>query len=444
LSTDSVTHRIWITGSAAVVLAFAVDPLGDAPNAAALAVVFVAAIQALVNKPADGRGNVALLTLAAIIVSIAALEILNPNVPSLTVGLVGFRKTATFVLGVMIGLGWRGSRLQALRLTWWCLFVSASVSLVVHLALPAVEQSITRNAEKYTAMLSGETRMQGLLAGPFHVSMLGVFLFLAALAPPVIVRQRLIRVAAAFVGLACVYFAEVRTGLVALAIGVLAMMLIGGEAERRLKRLMVFLGLSILALIYITPLTDYARRFTAFRLLLDEGLADPRFLHRVKRWTESLDMIDRSPYIGFGSGSAGDTMERYFIGGEHVTAHNTFLKFAVEGGVIQGLLFASLCIALAFAVRPSRDRTRFGTAAIVSFLVFAVVGAAQEALPVAFGLAVILGLCVQRPSETAANPASVASDIIDPDTGERALHVRKANTGPLRGRAPVSVGAEEP
>lgn len=424
-----VSDTIWQLGSAAVVLAFALDPLGNLPNVAALAVILVAAMQVLVIKPVNDTTNITLLALTAVIVLIAGLEILNPNVPSLTAGLLGFRKSATFLLGIAIGLGWRGSRLHGLRLTWWCMFAAASVSLVVHLALPAVEQAIPRSATKYTSELGGVERMQGLLAGPFHVSMLGTFLFLTALAPGIVIRQRWIRVAAAATGLACVYFSQVRTGLVAVAVGAAVMMLVTGSAERWVKRLTVLSALSILSVVYINPLTDYARQFTALRLLFDGGLEDTRFTGRFTSWSRGLDMIDRSPFIGSGSGSAGDTLGSYFVGGEHLTSHNTFLKYAIEGGIFQGLLFAALCIGVAIAVRPRHDPTRFGIVAGVTFLVFAMVGAAPESLPVSFGLAVILGLCVRRPTPVHTDGAFGTATLgRHPERGQLARQTRVIST----------------
>lgn len=409
VSQASVSVTTWRLGSAAVVLSFALDPLGNIPSAAALAVVVIAAIHVFVGKRVDDRVNVPLLAISAAIVVIAALEIVHPNVPSLTVGLLGFRKTATFVLGVAIGLGWRGSRLHGLRLTWLSMLAAASASLFVHLLIPSVEQSITRSAGKYTALIGGESRMQGLFAGPFHVSMVGVFLFLAALAPGHVIRQRWLRVGSAVIGLACVYFSQVRTGLVALAIGALVMTFMSGSAQRWINRLMVFGAVLVLGVVYVNPLTSYASQFTALRTLMDRGLDDPRFTHRFNSWSTSLDMIDRSSFIGFGSGSAGDTLGPHFVAGEHVTSHNTFLKYAVEGGVFQGLLFAALCIGLLVAVRPHRDPTCFGAAAGVTFVVFAFTGAAPESLPVSFGLAVILGLCAVRPAVPAQPAPTVPS-----------------------------------
>jgi hypothetical protein len=410
----SVGDTSWRLGSAAVVLAFALDPLGNMPKAVVLAVVVLAALQVFASKvfasePVDDTTNVALLALTAIIVFIAALEILHPNVPSLSVGLVGFRKSATFVLGIAIGLGWRGSRMQGLRLTWWCMFAAASISLIVHLVLPSIEHSIPRAASRDVSYIAGVTRMQGLLAGPFHVSLLGVFLVLSALAPGPVIRLRWLRVVAALVGLGCVWLSQVRTGFVALAIGAVVMMFATRSARQWVNRLTVLAALGILGVIYINPLTDYARQFPALRLSVDRGLQDNRFTTRVRTWSQGFDLLDRSPLVGFGSGSAGDTLDPFFAGGEHVTSHNAFLKYAVEGGVLQGLLFALLCIGLALAVRPRRDPTCFGITAGVPFLVFASTGAAVEAIPVSLGLAVILGLCARRQSTAYADGASATA-----------------------------------
>jgi len=406
----SVSGTTWRLGAAAVVLSFALDPLGNVPSAAALAVVAIASLQVFLLKRVDDTTSVVLLALAAIIVVIATLEIFHPNVPNLTVGLLGFRKSATFVLGIAIGLGWRGSRMHALRLAWWCMFAAASVSLVIHLMFPSIEQAIPRSADKYTASLGGMERMQGLMAGPFHVSMVGVFLVLSALAPGVVIRSRWVRVTAAVIGLSCVYFAQVRTGLVALAVGAVVMMLVTGSARRWANRLILLTAVGILCVVYLNSLTEYARQFTALRLLLDAGIDDTRFTRRFTTWSTSLEMIDRSPFFGFGSGSAGDTLGQYFTTGDRVTSHNTFLKYAVEGGIFQGLLFTSLCIGLALAVRARRDPTRFGVAAGMTLLIFGLVGAAPEALPISLGLAVTMGLCAQLTADRTAPAVAESGD----------------------------------
>jgi O-antigen ligase len=393
MNDENLSATTWRLGSAALIIAFAMDPLGNLPNVAVLAVVLLAALQGLMTKPVGDRSNGALLLLASVIVVIAALEVLNPNVPSLEVGLVGFRKSATFVLGVVIGLGWRGSRMRGLRLAWWCMFLVGSLSLVVHLAFPSVERLVSRGAGKYTAMLSGVDRMQGLLAGPFHVSLLGAFLVVSALAPGLVIRKGSLRVIAAAVGIGCVYFSQVRTGFVAVAVGGLVMAAVTGSAQRWSNRLIAAAALFALAVIYIDPLTEFARRNTAFARLLDDGLQDRRFTARFGTWQTSVDLIDRAPFFGWGSGSAGDTLGASFAGGQHITAHNVFLKYAVEGGVIQGLLFLALCVGLLIAVRPRRDATRFGLAAAIPLLVFGSLGASVESLPVSLGLAVIWGLC---------------------------------------------------
>lgn len=397
MSGTSCLNTAWRLGSAAVVLSFALDPLGNMPGAVALAVVCIASLQAIFSDNVKDARNAALLAITCVIVVVAALEILHPNVPSMTVGLLGFRKSATFLLGIAIGLGWRGSRMHGLRVVWWSMFAAASVSLVVHLLFPSIERSIPRDADKYTAVIRGMERMQGIMAGPFHISMVGVFLVLSALAPGIVIKSRWIRATAAVVGLLCVYFSQVRTGLIALAVGAVLMMLVTGSAAKWANRLIMLAAVAVLGVVYLQPLTEYARQFTAFRLLLESGLDDTRFTARFSTWSTSFDMIDKSPIFGNGSGSAGDTLGQYFAAGDRVTSHNTFLKYAVEGGVIQGLLFVTLCIGLALAVRPSRDATRFGVAAGTTFLVFGFVSAAPEALPVSLGLAIILGLCSRTP-----------------------------------------------
>ena len=394
---SAASDATWRLGSAAVVISFAFDPLGAQANTVALLAVIVAALQVFGRIPTDYSANSMLLVLSGAIVGIAALEILNPNVPSLSVGLVGFRKTATFVLGIIVGLGWRGSRLQGLRLTWWCMLTAGAVSLVVHIGFPAVAQAVPRAAGQYTSMIGGTMRMQGLLAGPFHVSMLGVFLVLSALAPACIIRQRWLRAVAAMAGLACVYLAQVRTGLLALAIGAMVMLFVARSLDQFIYRLTAVVVLAVSGVAFAGPIIEFARRFELVGRILDYGLDDSRFVGRFDNWLRGWELVERSPLTGWGSGSAGDTLGQSFLGFEHVTSHNAVLKLAIEGGLLQGILFLSLCVGLVWAVRPAQDPSHWGLAAATTFIVFGAVGAAQEALPVSLGLAVIWGLCAGKP-----------------------------------------------
>ena len=389
----SAREDTWRLGSAAIVIPFAFDPLGNNPNVVALAVVVLACIGVLISRAPNGRSNTALIVVASTIVIIAALEVLNSNVPSISTGLIGFRKSATFLLGILIGLGWRGSRIYALRLTWWCLFLTASISLAAHVVFPSLALMRNRSAGKYTALIGGADRMQGLLAGPFHVSLLGAFLVIASLAPGVVIPRLWLRFIAAVVGVACLFLSQVRTGYVAVAVGVLVMAIVTGSFRSWTSRLSGVVILAPIAFLYFDEFTDIVYRNVALGRLLDQGVDDSRFTSRYSAWQASFDLISRAPLLGWGSGSAGDTLKSNFYGGQHVTSHNMFLKYAVEGGLVQFFLFLLLCFALLIAVRPSQDATRFGIAVAIPIMVFGLVGSAVESNPISYGLAVIWGLC---------------------------------------------------
>jgi O-antigen ligase len=404
---DNVRPTTWLLGSAAIVSAFVLDPLGPAPGVVSLSVLLLAALQVFISKPFDSDSSRGLIALTAAIVFIAAIEILNPNIPSIEIGLIGFRKSAAFILALTIGLGWRGSRMRALRLVWWCMFVTAVTSLLVYLLFPSIEQAVTRGADRWSAELDGAARMQGLLSGPFHISMLGVFLALSALAPSLVLPRLWLRLAAMAVGLACVSFSLVRTGFLALIFGSIVMLLAAGTARLWALRTIGFAGLVAAVAVFSTPIAEYAQRNVAIKRIFDQGLGDQRVTGRYDTWGRSIDLISRSPFVGHGSGSAGDTLGYAFAGREHVTSHNVFLKYAVEGGVIQMALLFALVTAVALAVRPARDPSRFGMAAGVTILGFSLTGSALEAIPVSVGLAVVLGLCVRTRSPRDSTHAGV-------------------------------------
>jgi len=105
-------------------------------------------------------------------------------------------------------------------------------------------------------------------------------------------------------------------------------------------------------------------------------------------------MRDR-PLLGYGSGSAGDTLNEEFFGRVHITAHDMLLKYAIEGGVIGLVLVCALLVSIWLGLRKAGTREALvARGLLVLLLVMGITGSVVEALPVSFWLLVVMGACL--------------------------------------------------
>lgn len=371
-------------------------PLGPTASTVATASILLAAGVLLLSSRIAGW------QLGLVVVSLALLVALsmgfaNPNVPSLDVGLLGLRKSGTALLGLVIGLCFVRGPARALRVIWYALVGACAASLVLHLGFPALESGIARDADVYTSLFDGQLRLQGIFAGPFHAAMAASFILLAALPGSGLGVHRLLRFGGAGIGLWTLAEAEVRTGFVAVAAGVL-MHLVLSRSARTWARAVAAAPVVLLIAILAIPSLASDSGVAAVQSLLTDPF-DSRFAYRFTTWQQAISMVQERPVAGWGPGSAGDTLSAFFPVGGHVTSHSMFLKYFVEGGVIAGVMFLAICaIALVLVLRgPAR---KLGATAALVLLVFGLTGSSVEAIPVSVLLAAVVGLCA---GEHAAN-----------------------------------------
>jgi len=316
---------------------------------------------------------------------------LNPNVPSLSVGLLGVRKTSFMFVGLAVGLLWpKGSPEQAEKLIVRLLCLTGIAALSVHLFLPALEASFIRGASVYTEEFGGQARMSGFFSGPFHVSLLGAFLALwswhAYLAR---VESRRILLVYFLSGCALLVFADVRSGYVAVAVGVGVTLLLrpgfDGKKAKIVKLTIAVLG--IVALLLASGVISN-RAISSIPHLGEETRVTSRFTY----WQTAISMIRASPIVGWGAGSAGATLETAFAAGRHVTAHNQLLGFVVEGGLIGLVLIVAVLALFWKAVKAFGVIAHPAMAALIVLVVFGLSGDISEALPVSLFLMILIGL----------------------------------------------------
>jgi O-Antigen ligase len=338
---------------------------------------------------------------ALAVVGFWCLLLLNPNVPDLTTGLLGLRKMTFMFVGLAIGLVWpkadaRGA--EGLLVRMLCI-VGIGV-LVVHIFFPEVEASFVRGASIYSEEFMGQTRVSGFLPGPFHASLLGAFLVLwgwhAFLSKA---ESRSFVGVLGVTGLWLLILADVRTGYVTVALGVvLTLLLRPGGRHSRLRTV----GLTVLVAIAIGVLLSTS-------LVSDQAVSsipnlgsDSRVASRVQTIHESEELIGDSPLIGWGAGSAGSTLEPAFFLRRHVTSHDQVLGFLVEGGIVGlAVVLGALWLALR-STKGLRSVAYPGAAAAIGLIGFGLAGDVSETLPISLFLMILIGL---RARPTIPSPA---------------------------------------
>lgn len=355
--------------------------------------------------------RIAFLLMLALYVALLS----SSNIPDLGTGLQGIRYTMVALSGLMLGLALpdrEGSRYGLVGALSVLLLVGAAASLAVHALAPGYEESLSRSADIATSMLGGQMRMQGLLSGPFHVSMLGSFLTLSgAWILPQARRNGAWFLAAglAFLGLgvALLLLARVRTGMIVTSLGLLVLLVAGiqqgpgfGQFFRVLRpRRLRDWAVAAVMVVALAGIVAVASQNVAVQEI-GHLPHDHRVDSRVDAIEASWDIANESPLTGWGPGTASTGLRQEFVEADKTfeAPHNGALGLVIEAGL--GALACFLAIVGSTVVnlfrefRGRRQKATIGIAlaGIMPVLGFWVVGDALAALPISLCLCLITGI----------------------------------------------------
>lgn len=351
----------------------------------------------LFTPAAERRGNGVVL-LAGLFIGFWALLIFHPNVPDTSTGILGFRKTALAVAGVVFGCAIRERHREPVeRLVIKLVTAALGLSVLGHLWFPDINNLSPKNdADIYTGLYGGEARLQGLFAGPFHAAIAGVFLIGWAL-----VRWRSSRILAKIVfivGAVGMYLTLVRTAYIAVGMVIFALVILATSFTSFLKRAVLVGGLGLFALMLVEAFGG--GRILTVIASIGNFATDGRFLNRLPEYAYGLEMFAGSPLYGMGAGSAGDTLAPAFGANLHVTPHNLLLKILVEGGAIGMILWGLLIIAMWKSIDTRTGSGALAVVSIVGLFGLGLTGSAIEALPVTYLIFMVAGLgVIQREAD---------------------------------------------
>ena len=320
------------------------------------------------------------------------IRILDPNVPSLYVGFFGLRLSSLALIGYLLGVFWPRNFLHPTKVIFTLMLVFASFSLLLNQIDPSISDRIVRNADTPTQSLFGVARYQGLFSGPFHASMTGAFLLLAAFEYPTKKLGYVLKFSAIAVGFITVLNSGTRTGVFACILGAICLVL---SHLRKFSGLLIILisSAAIVSLMFLSPNNFLSKYFSSslIQSFFSTG-SDRRFQNRFGSWELAGNLFAQRPIEGWGTGSGASTLEKYFIGFEHIYPHNEFLKILVEGGLIGLTIFVLFLIfVITRLAKNFRKRESLLVSSFIVLISFGSFGSALEALPWSFLLFVILG-----------------------------------------------------
>jgi O-antigen ligase len=379
------------------------------PNAISLlfqGIVLVVAYALWLAAPSVERRAKSTVLWTSLLLLYWAVLMFHANIPGLDIALLGWRKTAFCLVGLVLGAAVAKRHVPAVERTVVKLvLVAVAGSIALYFLAPGLEQSLVeRNADEYTGVLGGVARLQGIFAGPFHAAVAGLMLAIWGFAR--FRTERLLATLALGFGLAAVYLTLVRTAYVALAIGIAFMILASPTAGRAIRRL---LGFGLVAVAAVAVASSFNSAALSVLESITSAGTDTRFLGRFPGYAEGFELFSRSPIFGWGAGSAGDTLGSAFLVGEHITSHNVILKIAVEGGLIGLVLWAAMAVSVLHRLRRGTPLTSAAVGMMGVILGMGLTGSAIETLPPTFLIFLIVGLALdQEPASTTEKPQAVS------------------------------------
>jgi O-antigen ligase len=342
-------------------------------------------------SPTERRGK-AVVIWAALVIGYWAILIFHPNVPGLDAGVLGFRKTVLCVAGVVAGASISRALLPAVeRTVVKILGLGILVSIALHLFAPSIEASIGRTAGQYTALLGGEARLQGVFSGPFHVALGGLLLIGWALVR--LKTQPRLATIVLLIGGAGTYLSLVRTAYVALLLVVLVIIFMAPSFAKFARRIV---AATVAGLVALTVLASVNPSVLAVLESVAQFSTDTRFQGRFPGYQKGIEMLQVSPLFGWGSGSAGDTLQAYFNAGQHITSHNIVLKIAVEGGLIGLALWVGLFVSIVRRLDRTNPLSAVAAASLAALIGMGLTVASLEALPMSFFAFLLVGLALEH------------------------------------------------
>jgi O-antigen ligase len=390
-----------ITGALAIVIVLgewtglARGIVGTPAYAALLDIALVGLALAMAVRAVRSRDlpRVTILTvLVAAYMVVAAIEILNPNVPSLVAGLEGYRKTAftmlAFFIVVYSGDADAGRFFRMVAVGSVPAFLWATRQFVA--PLPVELNVITSSGISSITFHAGPVlRAFSPTAGPFHLGVLGGAVVIIAILTAVSRRWPWLIVAATAglaLGLsltrgnliatlgACFLIALTATPIRAkLQTAAYAAVPLGTAAVAALFAIGV-LSLSPSSIGTIPTPGDPGTPSTGGLETIVSGVENPledkNMQFRFKYWQDFAESVAQRPLIGYGTSAAADGFDRFYqgTGSKNFEPHSVYFKAALELGLGGLILLLGIFGCVLWSIYRAWDSDRLTARTVLGLL----------------------------------------------------------------------------
>lgn len=364
------------------------------------------------------KKDVIIFFLSVFFIMFSMLQMFNGNIPSYSIALEGFRKTAIpffmLLLGIVAHLNEKQFDSVIYSISKWSIPILI-YGIKQHFFYSSIDDQFlfSNAAGKYTALLFGQIRATSIFSGPFHLGAFSVLIALIFLYSFYRNRKSINLIGMLISILSC-YSSLTRTNLVALIISVILFLYL----KKRRKVFVIpfifsfslFIGANIFfgrknIYNHLINSSNYFSKMLATLLFFND---DSRFEGRIEGWLEIPKLIAKQPFVAYGTGSAGDTLGLTYNIKYWVNSHNFFLKVLMETGVI-GLIIILLifCIFLFRLVKTiniiqlSEERLIYALtlSLMIVFLINSLVGSTIEMYPYSNITVFIIGVVTCKNSE---------------------------------------------
>lgn len=350
--------------------------------------------------------------MAIAFIALAFLGMFHPNIPSFQAGLEGFRKFAFMIFGFLVGrhLLNTTSLKRLIRLLLISSFVISLYGIKQYLFPSALDYRLIElsTASPITYLMGGHIRAFSTLAGPFHLGIYLVAILLLLMSIwQIYPRKKILIVFVGVPSLLALVMTVTKSNWFALLVGVLFLILLNSKSPGRTFGQIFLIGILALATLFV--LIQVSTANPIFKTIND-GLQAfinpteaPTMVFRLDLWKETIfPLIRQSPWIGYGTGSAGEGLSFYFDpdNSVFVIVHSLFLKVQFEMGLIGTITFLVFLISIFFHVmRVRRDLKdpflrllcNWSLAFFISMMVAGLVGSILDAYPINLLFWILLG-----------------------------------------------------
>jgi len=199
------------------------------------------------------------------------------------------------------------------------------------------------------------------LKGYKHVSYLGINLSLWLLSIAYFVKEsksvkaQLWLATSTVAGFLIMYLSYSRMGFIVYSFTAFYIYFVVLFLKKRKKAWII--ATTVLAVISIIAISNNSR----FTSILQSDQAELQshtdyigYSHRISIWTRATDLISQHPLLGYGMGDSLDSLDWDYEGRKY-NAHNQFLEFLLEGGIVALMLFVIPLLFLAFKRSHQRE-----------------------------------------------------------------------------------------